>query len=188
MPSSRSKSVIAIGLLLVCVVIGYFIFSNLLPAYNLTKNNLTKAETDHTQLNEALSSVQNFVNNFKNKSLDLNKANLSLPNKNVDLPNFLADLQQLASASGVSLSNLQTTDVTPATGQPTQENAIEAVDVNIIASANFASLSEFLLNLENSLRLIDVYHVTIRGDQNSTGSSAITLLQYQIKMYIYYQK
>lgn len=185
--SSRTKSIIAGGLVIALVGLAYFLFVSILPAYNAAKGDLTNVKADHERLNNALASVQTFVSSYESQSKDIVKANLALPKKSVDLPNFLTDLQQMSNASGVTLSNLQTSDITPATGQPTLANAIEAVDISLIASANFASLNDFLLRLENSLRLIDVYHITIRADQKGDQSS-VPLLQYQIKMYIYYQK
>ena len=51
----------------------------------------------------------------------------------------------------------------------------------LIQGSGYNSFKDFMIRLENDLRLIDVGHVTLKVDDNG-------LIQYQVNMQTYFQK
>jgi Tfp pilus assembly protein PilO len=181
---ARTKSIVALALVIGCLAALYFLFANLWPAYATEQNNLKQAQTENDRLNKALASVQTFINGFKNQDQNVALAQLTLPNKSNDMANFSNVLSQAASASGVSLGNFSVGEI--ANGERSlQDNSIQVTDINISASGGYPSFKDFILRLERSLRLIDVYHASLRAE---SGQGAASLLNYNLRLRTYYQK
>lgn len=180
----QSKIAVGAMLLLACLGVGYFFTAGQWTAYNQAKADVAQKQNQQRELNEALASIQSFTAAYKARLSDASMVNLALPSKSGDLPNLLSSIEEMAKAAGVSLSNFQITDsgtVTGAGQKPALENSIQTQKVDMVASGSYASFVNFMMRLQNNLRLMDVDHVTVRADENGQ-------LQYNIQLRTYYQK
>lgn len=180
----QSKIAIGVMLLLACIGVGYFFTAAQWSSYNETKAVVAQKEKQQAELNEALSSVQAFTAAYKARLSDVSTVNLALPPKSGDLPNLLTSVEEMAKAAGVALSNFQITDSANLTGagvKPALENSIQTQKIDMVASGSYASFVNFMMRLQNNLRIMDVDHVTVKADENGQ-------LTYDIHMRAYYQK
>jgi len=168
-------------LVIACLGVGYFVTSPQWTKYSLGKDKLVGAQNDNQHYKQALASMQNFLDKYKNYASQVPTVNLALPAKSFDLPNFASSMSNLAKASGVVLSNFSIQDAISPTQKNPVENSIQTVLVSLSAVGTYPSFKDFILRLEQHLRIVDIGHVSIRGD--STGQ-----VQYQINLQTYYQK
>ncbi|MEJ0021786.1 MAG: type 4a pilus biogenesis protein PilO [Candidatus Doudnabacteria bacterium] len=170
---------IAILLILACFGVGYFLTTPQWSQYSIGKAQLAKVQSDNVQITSDLASVQSFLDDYQTYQKDADTVNLSLPIKSSDMANFAASLGDLAKSSGVVLSNIAIQE-TPTTAATTV-NAIQVIPVSLTASGTFASFKDFMIRLEDHLRIVDVGHVSLKTDENG-------LIQYQMNLQTYYQK
>jgi Tfp pilus assembly protein PilO len=180
------QSKIAMGALLLVVIlgVGYFFTAGQWSAYKQAKADVAQKQEQQRALNEALSSIQSFNAAYKARLADADMVNLALPAKSGDLPNLLSSVEEMAKAAGVALSNFQITDSGTATGagtKPALENSIQTQKIDMVASGSYASFVNFMMRLQNNLRLMDVENVTAKADENGQ-------LQYDVQLKTYYQK
>jgi|GEM_PF-2846498 hypothetical protein len=178
-PKNYRLSLISVVLALACLAAAYFVFTQFWPKYTNAKINQDKAQSINLELNKTQASLQAFLKNFEAQKQKADLSNLALPAKNSDMANFTSNLAELAAASGVSLSGLQVAEV--AQEKLSVPNTIAVQNLTLSMSGTFPSFQDFMTRVENNLRLIDTYHVTMRLD---SGQS----LSYQILMRTYYQK
>lgn len=180
----KTYSLVALILILGCIVGGYMIMTNFWPAYNDTKALQSQAEAESARLNKSLSSVQTFLNTYRDEEKNAARLNLALPNGNADMANFVSSLPQLASASGIVLTNFQVSDTEDDEDQLMY--GIVSVDLSLSLAGTYLSFKDFMLRLEKHLRIVDVSNVSLSSGSN-TGSASLSLL-YQVRLKTYYQK
>lgn len=178
----KNYSLIAVVIILVLIGSGYVIFTNILPDYDLAKLQFNKAEADNQTYNQALSSVQSFLEKYQEQQNNSTLANLVLPDGDSDLANFITGLSHVAQQSGVVLSNFQI-DYSNETARVAY--SIQNQNVSFSANGSYSSLKNFIVRLENHMRLVDVYHVTLNTIDSSINSSN---LDYEIRLRTYYQQ
>lgn len=178
--SSYKKSTLIIVILIITsLAIGYFITTPQWSKHTESKGQLERAQSDNKKLTDQLAVLQSFLSSY-NSNLDKKAVlNQAVPVKSPDLANFMASVDALAKSSGVALSNISIG--TNAAAQKIVENSIQTVPLNLTASGSYPSFKDFILRLEQHLRLVDVGHVALKSDENG-------LLEYRIDVSIYYQR
>jgi Tfp pilus assembly protein PilO len=176
----RSVAVTGVFLILTLFWVSYFIAKPQWDKYSENKSLLAKADMDHESLKRALSSLQGFVDSYKQQSENVAVVNLSLPLKSQDLANFASSVGELARASGILLQNFSIVE-TQAKEKAQSENVMQSIDIGLAATGSYPSFKDFILRLESHQRVMDVYHVSLKQDDNGT-------VQYQINLKTYYQK
>lgn len=178
--SLQTKIIVGVILILACFGVGFFFTLDQWTSYSLAKSALEQKQAEQQQLKEALSLAENFVAEFNSKAKDAEVANLALPAKDSDLSNLIANLGDMAKASGLALSDFGVEQVVPA-GNPVVENGIQTQKINLTASGNYASFKDFVLRLQNNIRIMDVDQVTAKADESGQ-------VEYQMVIRAYYQK
>ncbi len=177
----QSKIVAGALLLVACLGVGYFFTNQQWAAYTSAKAQVAEKQAQQQELNDAIAKVQAFVSAYKSRLSDVPTVNLALPGKQPDLPNLLSSIEEMAKASGVTLSNFQVTDPLVTASKPALENQIQTQKIDLVASGSYASFVNFITRLQSNLRLMDLDHVTVRADENGQT-------QYNINLRTYYQK
>ncbi len=175
-----TKSLFNVILTIACLVGGYFLYANLYPKYTQASIQLSQAQAEHDRLSNALSTTQDFIQAYHEQAKNAATANLALPDNGPDMANFINNLSDLATQGGVTLNSFQIVE----SQQSTALNTITPVDITFNASGSYLSLKDFIFRMQSSLRLIDIYHITV----SSQNSGSIPVLQYQIKLKTYYQQ
>ncbi|MEO8065941.1 MAG: type 4a pilus biogenesis protein PilO [Candidatus Doudnabacteria bacterium] len=159
----------------------YFLATPQWKKYSDNKVQLSKLQSDSIRLKQELDSVQTFLDSFNSHQKDASTASLSLPVNSADLANFLTSLGDLAKSAGVLVSNI-TFDTSPvSTTNPVVPNTIQVVKVNLTATGSYASFKDFVIRMEQHMRIINVGHFSLKADDNG-------LLSYQIALQTYFQK
>lgn len=179
--SIQNKSLVSIGLAIICLAAGYYTYSSLLPEYNSAKATKAQLAAENQRLTKALASTQEFLENYEQVSKDAAGIDLLLPVDNSDLANFVNNLASLAEASGVALAGLQLNE----TSQKPIENSIQTVDIAFSSSGSYLSLKDFIIKMQSNLRLMDIQSITANSAQTGPGTA---ILQFQIKLKTYYQQ
>jgi len=178
MPESSFKSVIITATILFigCLGFGLFFARPQWQQYSQNKLQLAQLTLDNDGLKQALNALQSFLGTFESQKDNVTKVNLSLPIKSPDLANFMSAVADLAASSGTALSDFSIGSERQATA-----NAVAPVTLNLSASGSYQSFSDFILRLQNNLRLVDINHVTLQLGENN-------LLKYSLELQTYYQK
>jgi len=183
--SVKNYSLIAVTMILLCLVTGYFLVNTYYPNLQQANDAKLRSEQTNADLKQALASEKTFLKTFESQQKNVELANLILPTGSTDMANFVNNLSNLAQASGVSLANFavndsQNSDKTPAV------NAIQAQDLGFSASGTYLSLKNFLTSLENTSRLMDISKIVL-ASQDKTNTNNPNL-QYQVKLHTYFQQ
>ena len=181
--SAKSYSLLAALLIFVCVIIAYMLMTKYYPNYTLAQGRLTNVQADNVRLKSALDSSASFLSTYKSQGQNSSKINLSLPVKSSDMANFVSSFSALASQSGMALTNFQ---VSENPENFVSENSIQSVDLTAVVSGPYLSFKDFMLRLEQHLRIIDVDKITISG--GTAAGAGTPAFQYQVKMRTYYQQ
>ena len=178
--SFRNKVITGIVLLLACFLVAYFVATPFWHKYSDSKQQLQSTQKQISQLNDQLASVANFVNTYQSYSQQSAAADKALPPGGADTAGLLSSLNSVAAAAGLTLADIQFQEG-GTSDKPAAPNAIQVIHVDLAASGPFLAFKDFMLRLENNLRLFDLDHVSMSAD----GSGVI---HYQMVLKTYYQK
>ncbi|MBX4186927.1 MAG: type 4a pilus biogenesis protein PilO [Candidatus Doudnabacteria bacterium] len=181
--SAKTYSLMAAVLVVGCLIVTYMVLSNVYPAYTLAQGQLTNVKADNARYKQALASSVAFLATYEQQNKNQSTVNLSLPEKNADMADFVSSFSQIATQSGVTLTNLA---VTTQPLETTVENAIRAEDLTLNASGSYLSFKDFVKRMEEHLRVVDVYHITF-SNAGAVGSGT-PILHYLVKLRTYYQQ
>jgi Tfp pilus assembly protein PilO len=180
--SIQNKNLVSVGLIIICSATAFYLYSSIWPEYNDAKAQKSQQQSENARLNEALASIQSFIEDYEEVSNDAKGADLFLPHNHPDLANFINNLSELAQASGVTLAGFQIGEREP---QRAIENSIQVVEISFNSSGSYLSLRDFISRLQTNLRLIDIQTISISTAQEGEGTP---ILEFQVKLKIYYQQ
>lgn len=178
--SLKSSTIIGGVLLLMCFAAAYFLTKPQWDNYSVLHAQVVQAKSEQAKLQQDLSALQNFLNDYQSHSKDVSTANLALPVKDADTADFVGALGDLAKAAGVALEDFQMTEKS-VIGKPSPDNTIQALEINLTAAGSYPSFKDFMMRLENHLRLVDIEHISVKADDAGQ-------IEYQVTMRTYYQK
>lgn len=185
---------------LLVVVIGVGAYLILLPRYRALRDSqavLAQQEQKVAATTASLDGMKRLIADFEAQKTELQRVDLALP-ESPEIPELLANLDFLASQSGVVLSSVQIvpapTLASASAGQAAgglrrveqlrgKTKDLDILEVSLTAAGNYPNLKAFLLNLEQNLRLMDVQELVVAEPDEETG-----LQEYGIKLHTYYQK
>jgi Tfp pilus assembly protein PilO len=170
-------------LVLIIVAAAYFFTYPQYTSLQQTKGVLATEQEKNKSLKAAEADMNHFLSEYKSNNGRYDQASKILPLKKSELDNVLANLDNYANISGVTLSGVtftdQSTDATTTT--KVADYQITYVQMNIAALGTYPSFRAFLTQLENSLRIMDISKI----DLASTETDA---LDYKMTARVYYQK
>jgi hypothetical protein len=178
--SLQSKILVAVGLIIVCLAGAYFFTLPNWNNYSVTKSVIAQKQMDQAELKASFDLADNFVKEYNSKLTDAQLANLALPAKDSDLSNLVFVLGDLARSSGLALSNFSMADLTPIAGT-VPENGIQAQTITLDASGTYESFKDFILRLQNNIRIMDVDQISAKVEDSGQ-------VKYQMVLRVYYQK
>jgi Tfp pilus assembly protein PilO len=186
-------------ILIIVAIAALFMFT--VPMYNDIK--LLSAEG--RSYNEALGNSKALENerdkltakyNAFNKE-DIDRLEKMLP-ENVDNIRLILEIEQLATPYGMALRNVQynkaETSNSPQGGiagpgiRPQRREEYGTFDLEFTTSGSYTNFMSFIRDLENNLRLVDVYSVAFSSNIAPSQKTAADVYEYNVKIRTYWLK
>lgn len=194
--SSHITSGVIIPLLVLAIVgIGYFL---LLPKYQAIRadhQSLSQKQASTEALKSKLGSIKSLISDADKNKTELESLDEAIPDA-PRIPELLANFDYLVQQSGLLLTNLNITlpEISKKPDQPKFNKRLESIlsstdnlgiiAVNVAVSGQYQNLKNFLLNLEQNLRLMDVAEITF----GTRGSESQDTREYSLKIETYFQR
>jgi len=134
------------------------------------------------QQNE-LASARNAID-----QVSINRLAVLLPDS-VDNVGLILDLNALAARNGISISNIDVMSDTKnsenamlsAAAPSSWKNPVGSIDLSLSAAGSYASLQNFLKEVEKSQRLLDIRDITVKGSDTGVYNYHMTLRLYWLR-------
>jgi Tfp pilus assembly protein PilO len=174
------KRVIAIPIIFFVSFLGAIYF--LLPKFGELKNlkdEVAKSETRFAEKQKEFLNLQKISAELENYKESLTKINTALPQE-ISLADLLNFFQGKASSSGLIIKAINQTTSPQPIGKEEEKTKLQENYFSLSLVGSLASFEEFLKNVENSARLIEVETVSI--EEAGEGLLEFNLL---VKVYSY---
>lgn len=182
-------------LILIVLALGLF--------FTFTNGRITELKSIQAVNNNYLQAINNSVDLIKNRDnvlksynslSDEDKSRLDkmLPN-NVDNVRLIIDVTNIGARHGIPLKNITTSApdgsqgasgsgaTTPATSQASANQVSGVVTVSFSFSASYQNFLAFLGDIQSSLRVLDISHLTVSANDSGTYDFSIALQTYWLK-------
>lgn len=168
------------GIMVVAIImLGYMGVWTKWQTLNESKAALTKAQTENEKLKQQERDINNFLADFQQHSDKISLAERALPTKAPNTPVLLDNISNLASDSGLKVSQILINPLGKLESVIVP-NEIQSVNLDITVSGDYLQFVEFLKRLEMNLRIMDATNVTVLRQEDGT-------MDYQMKLQTYYQ-
>lgn len=178
----QSKSLASIILIIIALILGYFVVMPRWTSYSEARTQLAAEKDTQEQLKKAQSDITAFLAEYNQHTSEAALINGVLPLSETQIQNVLKSLEDLTKGSGISLGQLTVENRPDTDISAAQPNAIQPMDLSLSVTGEYPAFKDFLVRLENTLRIVDVKSVTISTDQESNKN------KYDLKFRTYYQK
>jgi hypothetical protein len=178
---NQFKGFIPLLMGVIAIIAGYFFTYPQWTDLSTNRASLAAAEAENARVKEAEAQMQTFLSQYNNSSDKLEGANKVLPLNHGALQDVLGNLDSYATASGISLASVAFADSGTNATKEIAEYTVTYIDLTISASGTYPSYRNFLLQLENSLRLVDIHTINL-----AAGESGNMDLKFVAR--VYYQK
>ena len=178
-PNLQRKTISTAILGLACLLLAYFVVYPQWTTLSASRSKLAQAQAEQETLRQAETQVSNFLAEFN----DLNDKKLiaddALPSKDIKLPAILGAIDELTKASGLAIGSVSV--VEPQDKVASAPNTVDTVNLEVNVSGSFPAFKNFLLRLENHLRISDIENITLQMQEEGS-------ITYQVKLKTYYQR
>jgi Tfp pilus assembly protein PilO len=178
----KSKTVILVILILAILAVSYFVAYPQWDKLSQSKSELEIAKQDNDRYNKLLQEVQTYIDKYKNFQKETMVASKTLPIKDFNAPEFINNIADLAKTGGVNLFAFVITDPVVKENQVSANYSLQNQSISLTVSGTFQAIKNFILLLENNLRLVDIQTISLK--QPSEGD----VMESQITLKAYYQK
>ncbi|TSA45929.1 hypothetical protein D4R52_01500 [bacterium] len=185
-----SSGVIIPILVVVFGVVGYFVLLPKFRAISATKADIATKNQQVSQSDKTLSDLKKLIDDYGKKKTTAQVIESALPSA-PRIPELMANLDSLASQSGLGIRSISVTmPTTQMTDKPTKQDelvtltdnlAIMKIDLSV--AGKYINLKTFLGNLEQNLRLMDVRALTFDSVDTQSG-----VQDYELVINTYYQR
>lgn len=177
----RIKNYIIGGIVLAIALLLYFGVLAQYQKFNTQKQSLQRYSQELNENKTSKDKLGQYLIQYDKFKTESDQISKSLPLKSEDMPQLLNLLQNLTNSAGLVLGELSFDSVSE-TLAAKKENTLHYKTINLIASGSFVGLENFILNAENSLRVMDVLKIDMSRDKGGDSNT------YEIKLRVYYQK
>ena len=181
-------------LILIVLALGIF--------FTYTNNHIAELKTIQNQNADYLTAINNSKELIKLRDgVNADYSNLSADNKarldkmlpdNVDNVRLIIDITNIGSRHGIPLKNISTNAPTTVTGGtaaapgsngvPTSFSAVPGVvTVSFSFSSSYQNFLAFLDDIQASLRILDITHLTVTANDSGTYDFSVGLQTYWLK-------
>lgn len=171
-------------IILIVLAVGVFVWY-INPAYGRIKD--LRAEEaqydmalDRSQeliaVRDALLSKYNMI-----PSEDLNRLRKLLPD-HVDNVRLILDMNNIASQYGMTLGSIALTEASAEGNELGADTSpLGAIDFSFSVRSTYDNFLDFLMDLENSLRIVDIVNISFTTDATPLATYRVTLRTYWLK-------
>ena len=151
---------------IICLLISFILIITLiLPKkedLNLSQKKVEEKMAELRGKEEYFSNLSKISAELKNYTLNLSKIDLALPEE-PDLPALFDFLQKSTSQSGLVLTGIRLSALTPPVALRERPSEFQEIKLNLGVTGSYSSFKNFLSILEKSARLIEVELISFSG-------------------------
>ncbi len=171
------KGVVPVLLVVIALGGAYFFTYPQWTELGVNRAALAEVKKANDELKKSEADLQNFVRQYKAMEAERAQASKILPLKRDQMYDVLTNLDKFATTSGVNLSSLGVNEA----ADKGVENSITRIELTIEATGSYPSIKAFIMQLDSSLRLMDVDSILVQAQESTT-------LKVQLNLRTYYQK
>ena len=173
----KQKNYLSLGLTIGLLII---LLALIFPAVNhILKINkeIADGEKVERKLYEKIIALDKAEENFNTSKDRLVIVSEALPTGS-DVDTHLRQVERLAAKSNATLSGIQFSDVPLSLPTIRQNLAVKQVEYSITVSGGFANISNFISDLENAVRTVDITTISISEDGTILTASLNVITNY----------
>lgn len=172
---STSRLIIgAVAVSAVCVVVAFIVGRALIGNLVLNAKVINKKSAANKQISTNYDNLKAMQTDYDALGATRDVINNSLPTK-PDLPALWAMLENIGTTSGVSTTTVGSPVTADQVAAPARSP--QAVEVNVAVAGSYASIQNYLKNLELSARPFRVTSITMSGT-TSNAQATVTMTTY----------
>lgn len=183
------RNALLIGILIILLIVAgyYFLFLNPLL------NNLGEAEQERMQKEEQLAQLEGQVQELeqvRSNAPEIERRLLELSKRlpeQPEIPTLVVQIEEIAASSEVTQLSIQPEDPQP----PPEGGDFSRIPVTMTFEGTYSQMQNFLLRLQNLVRLVTVNGVTYEaaepGEGEQTGVADDGLLEVEVRAETYFQ-
>lgn len=179
----RTLLIGALGILAALVLSYLFLISPLLDRLQSSAEERDQKEARLAQLREEVRRLEDVRRNAPELERQLLELSKRIPEQ-PEIPTFIVQVEEVARASGVTQLSIEPgTPGAPETGGP-----YSVVPVTMTFEGTYEEMQDFLLRLQNLVRLVAVNEVSYEPAEEAGGAAGIErLLRVEVRAEIYFQ-
>lgn len=177
----KSKGTLA-GSVVVGIALAYFLLAPAIKNFGSIQRTLALAKDQNQELKQASSDLQTFLDKYQSlsESDKVEIASFALPSTHPNTPVLLGSLEELAKLSGLTLISMSV-DENPEKDKTAPQLSLAELQIQLSVSGSYPAFKDYLLRLENHLRLIDLQEMNFKVEEGTNAT-------YQLLLKAYYQK
>ncbi len=144
------RLLISIICLSFCLIIGVFFTIPKYKDLKITENQLEQKQNELEYRQEYLLKVEDISEQLKQYPEELEKIDFGLYS-NISLPFLFDFFQKMSSQNGLVLKNINSSPILSG-----QTNETKEININLSLSGSYSAFESFLLNIEKSVRFVEV--------------------------------
>lgn len=175
----KSKSTLAV-LVIVSVAVAYFLLVPEVSKLGSNQRTLTSAKAQNQEFLRTSSDLQTFLGKYESLSNKVEITSSALPARNPDVPILIGSLEELAKLSGLTLISIGV-DENPERDKIIPQLSLAELQIQLSVSGSYPAFKDYLLRLENHLRLVDVQELNFKFEEGTNAT-------YRVILTAHYQK
>lgn len=172
-------SLLPIILIVGCISTGYFFSYDQWVKYSASKDALAVAETQNAAVRKAQSDLEGFLTSYRRSLESQPKVDRALPAEDLELPIILTLLEDLAQTSGMKVGSINGKEASEI--KSSDSNSVSYIDFDVQVQGTYEGFKNFLLLIEQNLRISDVQSVTFQVEEGLN-------IKFSLVVRMYYQK
>lgn len=172
-------SVLPIILIVACIGGGYFFSYGQWVSYSQSQDALKAAQAKLDAVKKAQGDIDGFLAKYRDSLDSQPMVDRALPPNDMKVPEVLALLEQLALNSGLGVDSIN--NKTDGSQKVKDPNSVQTVDFDVQVNGTYEEFQNFLLLIEQNLRISDLQDVTFQKDENTNTKFSLVIRMYYQK-------
>lgn len=200
----NKKLIVSLISLAVSLALVFFCITPLWSSIQVLRSEQSEKQEEVDGLEELSARIQQLDQEYQDLGEDANKFFLALPEEE-DIPRLLIQFESLAQSNGLLLESIRFSSVqsdqdlrlpyrqllTEQSGQPqTTGSAFDKMSVDLQVSGSYEAFKNYLRNLENNVRSMDVYMMdfSTRSGSGEEVLGAMVIFEFNLGVNVYFAK
>lgn len=196
MNKKDQASAVVFLVVLVCVVLGYFVFLPAANGYKTARIDLVNLSTTKQDLLQQQANLEGLKKDINQRSDFISRTESAMP-LSAQIPELIVTLSKFANDNSLYITNFSPKEAssTVSAGAVEGENPAEpvaqpkynTVEINFDVSGSYTNLKQFIKDLETNIRPINVGSISVSGGGEINSVKPEESLRFTIKANVYYE-